>query len=48
MNHFIEAAEMGADVATCPFKVIQQFVKHPLTDSGLASFLNDWEAAKPR
>ena len=43
MGHFIAAAEMGADVATCPFKVLQQFVKHPLTDSGLAAFLSDWE-----
>jgi transaldolase len=43
MGHFIAAAEMGADVATCPFKVLQQFVKHPLTDSGLAAFLADWE-----
>jgi transaldolase len=46
MGHFIQAAEMGADVATCPFKVIQQFVKHPLTDAGLAAFLKDWETAR--
>ena len=46
-NHFIQAAVMGADVATCPFKTIQQLLKHPLTDSGLASFLADWEKAKP-
>jgi len=45
-NHFIEAARMGADVATCPFKVIEQLVKHPLTDKGLAAFLSDWEKAK--
>ena len=45
-NHFIEAARMGADVATCPFKVIEQLVKHPLTDKGLAAFLADWEKAK--
>jgi transaldolase len=42
-NHFIEAARMGADVATCPFKVLEQLVKHPLTDKGLAAFLADWE-----
>lgn len=42
-NHFIEAARMGADVATCPFKIIEQLVKHPLTDKGLAAFLADWE-----
>jgi transaldolase len=46
-NHFIQAAVMGADVATCPFKTIQQLMKHPLTDKGLASFLADWEKAKP-
>lgn len=42
-NHFIEAARMGADVATCPFKVLEQLVKHPLTDKGLAAFLADWD-----
>jgi len=44
--HAIAAAEMGADVATIPFKVIQQMTKHPLTDIGLAQFLADWEKAK--
>ncbi len=44
-GHFIEAAEMGADVATCPFKALEQMVKHPLTDKGLAAFLADWNAA---
>ena len=44
--HFIDAARMGADVATCPFSVVQQLAKHPLTDSGLARFLADWEKAK--
>lgn len=47
-NHFIEAARMGADVATCPFKVIEQLVKHPLTDKGLAAFLADWEKANKK
>ena len=42
----VEAARMGADVATCPFKVLQQMLKHPLTDSGLEQFLADWEKAK--
>jgi len=41
--HVLDSALIGADVATVPFKVIQQFVKHPLTDSGLAQFLKDWE-----
>lgn len=41
--HIVDAALMGADVATIPFKVIQQLVKHPLTDKGLDSFLADWK-----
>ncbi|HEY0427836.1 MAG TPA: fructose-6-phosphate aldolase [Pyrinomonadaceae bacterium] len=41
--HIVEAALLGADVATMPFKVIQQLIKHPLTDSGLESFLADWK-----
>jgi transaldolase len=44
-NHFIEAARMGADVATCPFKVLEQLIRHPLTDKGLSAFLADWEKA---
>lgn len=39
--HFIEAAKRGADVATVPFKVISQLLKHPLTDAGLATFMED-------
>lgn len=41
--HIVDSALAGADVATIPFKVIQQLVKHPLTDKGLESFLNDWK-----
>jgi transaldolase len=41
--HVLEAALMGADVATIPFKVIGQLSKHPLTDSGLKKFLDDWK-----
>ncbi len=41
--HIVDAALVGADVATIPFKVIQQLVKHPLTDKGLESFLSDWK-----
>ncbi|HET6466089.1 MAG TPA: fructose-6-phosphate aldolase [Nitrospiria bacterium] len=41
--HIVEAALAGADVATMPFSVIQQLVKHPLTDVGLKKFLSDWE-----
>ncbi len=41
--HILEAALMGADIATIPFKVIQQIMKHPLTDIGLEKFLADWK-----
>lgn len=40
--HAIEAARMGADIATMPFKVIEQMFNHPLTDKGQAQFLADW------
>ena len=42
--HVVEAALVGADVATIPFKVIGQLIKHPLTDAGLEKFLSDWKA----
>ena len=41
--HFLESARMGADVATMPLKVIEQLLKHPLTDIGLKNFLADWD-----
>ena len=41
--HVVQAARMGADVATLPFSVLAQLAKHPLTDLGLARFLADWE-----
>jgi transaldolase len=41
--HIVDCALAGADVATIPLKVIQQLVKHPLTDKGLESFLSDWK-----
>jgi transaldolase len=41
--HIVDAALAGADVSTIPYKVIQQLVKHPLTDKGLDSFLSDWK-----
>lgn len=41
--HIVDCALVGADVATIPFKVIQQLVKHPLTDKGLDAFLADWK-----
>jgi transaldolase len=44
--HVIESARLGADIATMPLKVIEQLLKHPLTDIGLANFLKDWEKVK--
>lgn len=41
--HVQQAAKLGAHVATCPFSVLMQLAKHPLTDIGLAKFLHDWE-----
>ncbi|MFL6231292.1 MAG: fructose-6-phosphate aldolase [Pyrinomonadaceae bacterium] len=41
--HVVEAARLGAHVGTMPFKVMQQLVKHPLTDKGLEQFLADWK-----
>ncbi len=42
-NHVVEAATMGAHIATIPPKIIRQMVKHPLTDIGVEKFLADWE-----
>lgn len=44
--HVIDAAKAGADVATLPFKVLQQMVAHPLTDIGIERFLADWQKAQ--
>ena len=41
--HVMEAALIGADIATIPLKVIEQLAKHPLTDIGMEKFLADWE-----
>ena len=46
--HVLEAARLGADIATVPYKVIMQMLKHPLTDAGLARFLADWEKVKDK
>jgi transaldolase len=40
--HVLDAALMGADIATVPYKVMEQLIKHPLTDIGLEKFLADW------
>jgi transaldolase len=42
-RHIIDAAKAGSDIATVPFKVLETAAKHPLTDKGIASFLEDWE-----
>jgi len=42
-RHVLDAALMGADIATIPFKVIAQLASHPLTDKGIAMFLDDWK-----
>jgi len=44
--HVIEAAKLGAHIATMPAKVFEQLFKHPLTDKGLDAFLKDWEKAR--
>jgi transaldolase len=44
--HVKEAALIGSDIATIPFKVLMELAKNPLTDSGLKQFLDDWEKAK--
>ena len=41
--HVLESALIGADIATVPFKVIEQIMKHPLTDIGIEKFSSDWE-----
>lgn len=46
--HVLEAAKIGADIATVPPKVLRQLVKHPLTDIGIERFLADWEKVKAR
>lgn len=44
--HVTEAAKLGAHIATMPYNVIEQMVKHPMTDLGIERFLADWEQAK--
>ena len=44
--HVVEAAMMGADICTIPFKVIDQLIKHPLTDIGVERFIADWKKGK--
>lgn len=44
--HVLDAALIGADIATIPFNVLKQLMNHPLTDIGLQKFLKDWEGIK--
>jgi len=44
--HVVEAALIGADIATIPFAVLEKMVKHPLTDIGMERFLKDWGKVK--
>lgn len=44
--HVLESALAGAHIATIPFKVLEQLAKHPLTDAGIAKFLEDWNTLK--
>jgi transaldolase len=46
--HVVEAALIGADIATIPFGVIEKLVKHPLTDLGMEKFLNDWKKVRKK
>ena len=46
--HVTESAQAGADIATVPFKVLEQMIKHPMTDAGIQRFLDDWAKAKKR
>jgi len=43
--HVTQSAKAGADIATIPYKVLEQIIKHPLTDIGIEKFLADWEKA---
>lgn len=46
--HVTQAALLGADIATVPYQIIMQMVKHPLTDLGIQRFLADWETVKEK
>lgn len=46
--HVLEAARIGADIATVPYGVLQQCLRHPLTDAGIERFLADWEKVKDK
>jgi transaldolase len=43
--HVLESAKMGSHIATIPYSILKQMIKHPLTDAGIQRFLNDWREA---
>jgi transaldolase len=47
-QHVIQSALAGSDVATCPYKVLMSLYQHPLTEKGLAAFMDDWKKANQR
>ncbi|MDP2692424.1 MAG: fructose-6-phosphate aldolase [bacterium] len=47
-EHVLEAAMLGAHIATIPAKILKELIKHPLTDKGLKKFLDDWEGMKKK
>ncbi|MGA2502500.1 MAG: transaldolase family protein [Anaerolineales bacterium] len=47
VSHLLEAAKLGADIATVPYKVIKEALVHPMTDIGLQGFLTDWAKVAP-
>lgn len=47
-SHVLEAAKIGADIATVPYSVLRQCLRHPLTDAGIQRFLADWEKVKDK
>jgi len=45
-RHVVEAALLGADIATVPYAVMEKLVRHPLTDAGIERFLSDWKKVR--
>ncbi|HHW62226.1 MAG TPA: fructose-6-phosphate aldolase, partial [Syntrophomonadaceae bacterium] len=43
--HVVQAARLGSHIATIPYTVIKQMIKHPLTEAGIEKFINDWKQA---
>lgn len=43
--HVVQSAKIGSHIATVPYKIIKQMIKHPLTDAGIEKFLQDWQEA---